>query len=130
MNFISRFSKVEGFGSVLVVVYRFSKYAIFIPAPNLYEAGHIFFNNVVKHFRMLDDIVSDQDTWFTSRFWVVLFMMWGIECRFSTANHPQTDSQIERLNQMLEEYLRHYVIVAQTNWLELLKPAQLSYNLQ
>ena len=79
---------------------------------------------------MLDDIVSDQDTWFTSRFWVVLFMMWGTECRFSTANQPQTASQIERLNQMLEEYLRHYVIVAQTNWLELLEPAQLSYNLQ
>ena len=78
---------------------------------------------------MLDDIVSDQDTWFTSRFWVVLFMMRGTECRFSTANHPQNDSQIERLNQMLEEYLRHYVIVAQTNWLELLEPAQLSYNL-
>ena len=31
---------------------------------------------------------------------------------------------------MLEEYLRHYVAAAQTNWLELFEPAQLSYNLQ
>ena len=30
---------------------------------------------------------------------------------------------------MLEEYLRHYVTATQTNWLELLEPAQLSYNL-
>ena len=34
------------------------------------------------------------------------------------------------LNQILEEYSRHYVITAQSNWLELLEPAQLSYNLQ
>ena len=55
--------------------------------------------------------------------------MWGTECKFSTANHPQTDGQIERVNQMLEEYLRYYVTVAQTNWLELLEPTQLFYNL-
>ena len=124
------FLKVEGFGLVLVVVDRFSKYAIFIPAPNDCEAVHIFFSNVVKHFGMLEDIVSDRDTRFTSRFWVVLFMMWGTECKFSTANHPQTDGLIEQVNQMLEEYSCHYVIAAQTNWLELLDPAQFSYNLQ
>ena len=56
--------------------------------------------------------------------------MWGTECKFSIANHPQTDGQTERVNQMLDEYLRHYVTTAQTNWLELLEHAQLSYNLQ
>ena len=56
--------------------------------------------------------------------------MWGTKCKFSTANHPQTDGQIERVNHMLEEYLRHYVIASQKNWLELLEPTQLSYNLQ
>ena len=56
--------------------------------------------------------------------------MWGTECKFSTANHPQTDGQTERVNQMLEEYLCHYVTTAQTNWLELLELAHLSYNLQ
>ena len=52
--------------------------------------------------------------------------MWGIECNFSTTNHPQTDEQTELVNQMLEEYLCHYMTAAQTNWLELLEPAQLS----
>ena len=125
--------KVEGFRSILVVLDMFSKYAVFIPASSecpAEEAVCIFFSNVVKHFGMLEGIVSDRDTRFTCRFCVELFKMYGMECKFSTANHPQTDGQIERVNQMLEEYLRHYVIAAQTNWLDLLEPTQLSYNLQ
>ena len=80
MDFISGFLKVEGFGSILVVVDKFSKYVVFIPAPSecpAEEAACIFFSNVVKHFRMLEDIVSDRDMRFTSRFWVELFKMWG-----------------------------------------------------
>ena len=98
MDFISGFPKVEGFESVLVVVDRFSKYVVFIPAPSecpADEAARIFFSNVVKHFGMPEDIVSDRDTRFTGRFWVELFKMWGTECKFSTVNHPQTDGQTE-----------------------------------
>ena len=132
MDFISGFPKGEGFRSALVLVDRFSKYGVFIPALvecPAEEVAQIFFNNVVKHFGMLKDIVSDRDTRFTGRFWVELFKMWGTECKFSTANHSQTDGQIEQVNQMLEEYSRHYVTTTQTNWLELLEPVQLSYNL-
>ena len=91
MDFIGGFPKVEVFGSVLVVVDRFSKYVVFILAPSecpTEEAARIFLSNVVKHFRMPEDNVSDRDTRFTSRFWVELFKMWGTECKFSTANHP------------------------------------------
>ena len=85
----------------MVVVDRFSKYVVFIPAPSKYpveEAAHILFSNVVKHFGMPKDIVIDRDTRFTNRFWVELFKMWGTECKFSTTNHPQTDGQTERVN--------------------------------
>ena len=78
MDFISKFLKVEGFGSVLVVVNRFSKYAVFIPTPSeclVKEVARIFFSNVVKHFGMPEDIVSDRDTRFTGGFWVELFKM-------------------------------------------------------
>ena len=71
MDFINGFLKVESFESILVEVDRFSKYVVFIPAPSEYpveEAARIFFSNVVKHLGMPEDIVSDQDTRFTSRF--------------------------------------------------------------
>ena len=132
MDFITGFPKIVGFKSILVVVNKFSNHSVFIPTPSeclVEEAVRIFFNNVVKHFGMPKDIMSDQDTWFTGRFWVEQFKMWGTECKFSMANHPQTDDQTERVNQMLEEYLRHYVTTTQTNWLKLLELAQLSYNL-
>ena len=61
-DFINGFLKVEGFLSVLVVVDRFSKYAIFIPASSecpAEEAARIFFSNVVKQFGMPKDIVND-----------------------------------------------------------------------
>ena len=101
MDYISGFPKVEGLGSILVMVDRSSKYFVFTPTLSecpAKEAAWIFFSNVVKHFGMLEDIVSDQDTRFTSKFWVELFNMWSIECKFSTANHPQADVQTKRVN--------------------------------
>ncbi|RVX00199.1 Transposon Ty3-I Gag-Pol polyprotein [Vitis vinifera] len=67
---------------------------------------------------------------FTGKFWVELFKLLGLELKFSTANHPQTDGQTERINVLLEEYLRHYVTATQKNWVDLMDTAHLCYNLQ
>jgi hypothetical protein len=48
----------------------------------------------------------------------------------SSSYHPQTDGQTERINALLEDYLRHYVTADQKNWPELLDIAQFSYNIQ
>ncbi|GKD61128.1 putative nucleotidyltransferase, ribonuclease H, partial [Tanacetum coccineum] len=49
---------------------------------------------------------------------------------FSTSFHPQTDGQTERVNALLELYLRHYVSANQHDWAKLLDVAQFSYNMQ
>ena len=92
-------------------------------------ATDLFYKNVVKYFRLPEDIVSDQDSRFTGQFWTVLFGLMGSELKFSTANHPQTDGQTERINAVLKDYLRHYVTVSQKNWLDLLDSEQFAYNL-
>lgn len=53
--------------------------------------------------------------------------MLGTELKFSTANHHKTDGQMEMMNQLLEEYLRHYVSESQKNWVGLLDVAQFIY---
>lgn len=117
---------------MFVVVDRFSKYAVFIVAPYTCPVDvvmELFFKNVVKYFGLPSDIISARDTWFTGRFWTVLFGLMGSELKFSTANHPHMDGHTEMMNQLLEDYLRLYVTTSQKNWLELLDIAQFSYNL-
>ncbi|RVW70978.1 putative disease resistance RPP13-like protein 1 [Vitis vinifera] len=112
---------------------RFSKYVVFIPAPDACpteEAAKLFFSNMVKHFGLPKDIVSDRDARFIGRFWVESFKLLGSKLKFSTANHPQTGGQTEKINALLEEYLKHYVTATQKNWVDLLDIAQLCYNLQ
>jgi transposase InsO family protein len=51
-------------------------------------------------------IVSDKGTQFTSRFWEKLHEAMDTKLNFSSAYHPQTDGQTERVNQILEDILR------------------------
>ena len=96
MDFIGRFPMVHEFKSVFVIVDRFSKYAVFVPALDTCptkEAARLFFNNVVKYFRLLKNIVNDRNARFTGKFWVELFKLLSSELKFSMENHPQTDGQ-------------------------------------
>ena len=51
-----------------------------------------------------------------------------IETKFSTVFHPQTDGQIERMNQELEQYLRFFIDHRQKDWLEWLVLAKFIIN--
>ena len=58
MDFITGFPKVHDFKSIFVIVDRFSKYSVFIPAPNACpteEVTRLFFNHVLKHFGLPQD---------------------------------------------------------------------------
>ena len=82
MDFIFGFSKVDGKASIMVVVYRFSKYSVFFAAPELCSsefAADLFYKYVVKYFGVTADNVRDRDTRFTSRFWTALFNIMGTE---------------------------------------------------
>ncbi|KAG6506194.1 hypothetical protein ZIOFF_031512 [Zingiber officinale] len=60
MDFISGFPKVDGISFIMVVVDRFSKYAIFIAAPSACPsdvAVELFYRHVVKFFGLPNDIV-------------------------------------------------------------------------
>jgi transposase InsO family protein len=55
-------------------------------------------------------IASDRGTQFTLKFWERLRETLDTQLRFSSAYHPQTDGQIERVNQILEDMLRAYAL--------------------
>ena len=52
----------------------------------------------------------------------------GIKAVIFIVYYPQMDRQIKRLNQILKQYLRHYINYIQNNWALLLPAAQFAYN--
>jgi hypothetical protein len=54
--------------------------------------------------------VSERDPKFTSNFWKGLFNGFGTNLNFSTTYHPKSDGQTERVNQVVEDMLRMYVM--------------------
>jgi hypothetical protein len=84
-----------------VVVDRLTKYAHFLPLRHPYTAASVaklFIDNVVRLHRVPLSIVSDRDRIFTSHFWKELLKALGTRLKYTTAYHPQTDSQSERVN--------------------------------
>ena len=73
-------------------------------------------------------IVSDKDKVFTGAFWKNLFQLMGVKLLMSTAYHPQTDGQSERVNQCLEMYLRCVVHDQPNKWKSWLALAEYWYN--
>ena len=97
--------------------------------PSTYQNIVKFYvENIVKLHDMPSRIVSDRRTQFTSRFWKRLHKAMGTKLDFSSAYHPQTDGQTERVNQIMEDMLRAYVLTYGKNWKQSLPYAEFSYN--
>jgi hypothetical protein len=64
----------------------------------------------------------------TTQFWRSLHGSLGTSLDYSSAFHPQTDGQTERVNQVLEELLRVCVLTYNTDWEKSLPYAEFSYN--
>eukprot|EP00253_Pinus_taeda_P009047 PITA_09047 len=130
MDFITGLPKTKrNNDSIFVVVDKLSKAAHFIPVQSTYRAAqiaHIFMQNIFRLHGLLKNIISDRDVKFTSAFWKTLFAKLGTQLNFSTAYHPQTDGQMERVNQMVEDMLRAYVMQQPTKWEDYLHLAKRS----
>jgi transposase InsO family protein len=72
--------------------------------------------------------MSDRGTQFTSKFWEKLHETLDTQLHFSSAYHPQTDGQTERVNQILEDMLRACALQYGRSWDKSLSYAEVSYN--
>jgi hypothetical protein len=109
MDFITGLPKSEGKDVIMVVVDRFTKYSHFVALNHPYTAKVVakeFMNSICKLHGIPESIISDRDPIFLSAFWKELFELLGTDLKLTTAYHPQTDGQSERVNACLETFLR------------------------
>jgi hypothetical protein len=109
INFIVELPESHGYDAIMCVVDSLTKHVHFIPTHTTINAEGIallFLKEVWKHHGTPQAVVSERGPQFIAAFTCELYKLLGIKLVTSTAYHPQTDGQTERVNQELEGYLR------------------------
>ncbi|KAF8748757.1 Chromo (CHRromatin Organization MOdifier) domain [Rhizoctonia solani] len=114
-DFITGFPKSNGYDAILVRV----------TAKGLAD---LFISHVWKLHGLPVKTISDRGTTFTGKFLRALYQRLGVKPAFSSAYHPESDGQTERVNQFIEFYLRLYVAADHLDWATWLPLAEFAYN--
>jgi hypothetical protein len=123
--------KTKQHDAIMVVVDKLSKETHFIPIKSTYKAidvANIFMKEIFRLHGMPKKIISDRDAKFTSNFWKSLFAGFGTQLAFNTTYHPQIDGKTKRVNRVLEDMLRMYVMHQPKKWEDYLPLVEFSYN--
>ena len=99
----------EGNTGIVVFVDRLSKMAHLAGVPDSVDAEDtvkLFIDRVFRQHGLPMAIVSDRDPRLTEKFWKSIFRVLGTRLDMSTADHPQTDGQTERVNRVIGDILR------------------------
>jgi transposase InsO family protein len=110
---------------------RLTKVAHFIPIKTTYygpQLAELYMLMIVCLHGVLKKNVSDRGTQFTLKFWERLHETLDTQLRFSSTYHPQTDGQIERVNQILGDMLRACALQYGGSWDKSLSYAVFCYN--
>jgi len=132
MDFVSGLPKTPiNHDLIWVIIDRLTKSAHFIPINiwySLEKLTQLYIKEVVRLHGIPSSIVSDRDLRFTSTFWESLHQALRTKLRLSSAYHPQTDGQSERIIQTLEDLLRACVLDHKGSWDKFLPLIEFTYN--
>ena len=105
----------------MVIVDRFTKMIQLratIMSISSEEIAKIYRDDIWKLHEIPRKILSDQGPQFALRFMKEFMKALGTKRQLSMAYHPQTDSQMKRINQEIGTFLWHYVNYQQDNWMD------------
>ncbi len=119
IDFVTDLPNSNHFTTILTIIDRFSKACRLIPLPKLptaFETAEALLQNVFRFYGLPEDIVSDRGPQFTSRVWRAFCQQLNINVSLTSGYHPESNGQVERLNQELTRFLRTYCHNNQTDW--------------
>lgn len=131
MDFVTGLPTSDSFDMIMVVVDRLTKSAHFIPTNKTLTGGQcaqLFVKEVIRLHGVPKTIVSDRDTRFSDKFWIVMNLMFGTTNLQSTAFHPETDGQTERLNRILRRLMSTHAVDYGIDWSHYLPILEFYYN--
>jgi len=131
VDFIVELPLSSEHNAVMTVVDLVSKRAHFIPmhtTVTVEGAAQLFLHQVWELHGLLKYVILDRGPQFIARFTRELYCLLGIKLVFSTAWHPQTNGQTERINQKLDQYLWLFVNECQDDWYDLLPMVEFQHN--
>ena len=122
----------NGFDALLVVVdHGLSKGVILCPTKKTLTTNGIaaiIFRKLYACFGLFNKVISDHGPQFAANFAKELGRILGYEISLSTAYHPQTDGETERLNQEIETYLRIFCGSHPETWTDHIPMAEFIHN--
>jgi len=131
VDFVVELPESSGHDAVMTVVDSVSKRVHFVPTHTTVTAegaARLFFHHVWKLHGLPKRVASDCRPQFVASFTKELYRLLGVRLSSSTAWHPQTDGQTERVNQELDQFLCLFVNEWQNDWYDLLPIAEFQHN--
>ena len=121
----------SGYDCIIVFVDQFSKMVRLIPTVSTLDGpgfAKLFFQHIYPHYGLPLGICSDRGVQWNNAFFKSLCAHLGIQLRLTFSYHPQANGQVERLNRVIEEALRHFVGPAHDDWDEYIPHVEFSIN--
>ena len=134
MDFIIELPESNRINAILVIVDQgCTKTTILILCTTYINAEETVWKyayDVFRQFEVSQKIIFNRGPQFNSKFIKELCLILRVDQNLSTAYHPQTNSQMKRMNQELEQYLCAFCNIQQDNWQSLLPFTEFTHNLQ
>jgi len=73
-------------------------------------------------------LITDRSTQFTSKFWNAVCSSLDVSLSFSSPFHHQSNGQTEKVNSVIEQYLRCFTNFKGTNWKKFISLAKFCFN--
>lgn len=109
----------EGNDAIAVFVDKLSKMVHLVAChetDGALEVANMFVSVVFRSHGVPKTLLTDRDPRFTSNLFREISKLLGVKQAMSSAFHPQTDGQTERVNRVVEEMLRHFVHPRLDDW--------------